>query len=536
MFKVSFYYAFREIRRRPGRFFSMAAITASLLVVLILMLLWAEASWRDQVMPDHQENYHFSIRDLTQSQKDYITNQPWVQAAYDIDFYHRDGSLYYNEFRVRVDWVNNLIAMRRAREIFDEFDLYFEDYYINTYNMWYDNIYKNVVKEWLGMTSYLGMTAEGRADDGARSSVITTMARNDYFCRLTINSYIVRPEFLAQAVMFSLFLGSASIILQSEYYKRSFAEYGSMRAMGMRKQSLSAILIIENIAASLAALVIAAPISVGIVALYGALTAHIPGEGVYLRLGQSVPLPVILILAGILTVVSALGCLLVCLLYQKKPLIDLLRNVGSYQISFVAKTSDRFERAAGIGIYPLLRLIRTRVSLLMNAAVMAVMIPLPMYYLSAAATLATTVSDKNSLLITLYFAFMATALFITSSAVIGVAAHAAGGARTKELGTIRAIGGSRKHIRCLYYPEAFAPAMIALILGSFLYSYFSDPTIRVSSISIPATETFGQQALQLLSYGPGLILLLGLPTFIGCAAALCKFFRRSTVENIREAE
>ena len=63
------YFLLRDIRSRPLSFLSSVLIAMSAITALMLMMLYTEAAWRASVMPDHELNYHFTVKNLTYAQK-----------------------------------------------------------------------------------------------------------------------------------------------------------------------------------------------------------------------------------------------------------------------------------------------------------------------------------------------------------------------------------------------------------------------------------------------------------------------------------
>ena len=70
------YVLLRDIRTRPLQFLSSVLVAMSAITALMLMLLYTEAAWRARVMPDHEDNYHFTVKNLSYAEKDRIANQP----------------------------------------------------------------------------------------------------------------------------------------------------------------------------------------------------------------------------------------------------------------------------------------------------------------------------------------------------------------------------------------------------------------------------------------------------------------------------
>ena len=136
------WYACKELRRRPKHTLSFLLIVCAILVSLALLLLYMEAEWRADVMPDHEENYHFALRDLSDSDKEAIKKYEWVQAWYDIEPDAPEGSKaslsYKSEFRVRVTWDHVYQAGECARIAMDDLGIFRKAPYSSHYDSYYN--------------------------------------------------------------------------------------------------------------------------------------------------------------------------------------------------------------------------------------------------------------------------------------------------------------------------------------------------------------------------------------------------------------
>ena len=122
--KAAFYFAMREIRRRPRHFLATTVVSAAILMTLILNVMQMSAEWRNDVMPESPLNYHFTVKGITDEQKRWIRSQPWVQVCYDVERYESNGRKVNDTLHVRVIWSENNRAMRYALEVFDELNLW----------------------------------------------------------------------------------------------------------------------------------------------------------------------------------------------------------------------------------------------------------------------------------------------------------------------------------------------------------------------------------------------------------------------------
>ena len=336
--KVSLWYVLREFRRRPRRWLSLAAVNAAVMTVMVLMVLWMEAEWRADVMPDHRENYHFSFYNLTEADKTYIRRQDWVQACYDL-YNNVKNEAYANEFRVRVTWEHTANAVSLARLILLQRNLLEREPYAAAYQREYERQYAEFVNKWMGMTERNGITAAEAAAINARSYLLRSMVNNTAFLQKTQNSYTMQPSFFAFLTMLALFLGAATTILTLESYRTSFGDFGTLRALGMNCGHIFCVNLLESLGVALAAIPAAILLSLGGVQLYYRLSAPYIAEAgeVYYTIAHYVPLSTLAVICLYLIGAALLGTLVVCLIYRTKSILSLLRSIGTFTVSLSPK-------------------------------------------------------------------------------------------------------------------------------------------------------------------------------------------------------
>lgn len=151
--KTSFWYAIRELRRRPRQFLSLTAVSAAVMTVLMLMILWMNATWRAEVLPLNQSNTHMHFYNLTESEKDYIRQLDYVQTTYDeYDFEMAEFSnpAYLNCFRVRLTWEHNADAPTIAVQLMKKLNLYTREPYVKKYEHEYNRLVDEYKTKWGG--------------------------------------------------------------------------------------------------------------------------------------------------------------------------------------------------------------------------------------------------------------------------------------------------------------------------------------------------------------------------------------------------
>ncbi len=536
--KVSLWYVLREFRRRPRRWLSLSLVSAAVMTVMILMVLWMEAEWRADVMPDHEDNYHFSFYNLSEADKTYIRRQDWVQATYDL-YADVRSEAYTNEFRVRVTWEHTANAVSLARQVMLQRGLFEREPYAAAYQREYERQYQEFLNKWMGMPERNGITVEEASAINTRSYILRSKVNNTSFLMKTQNSYTMQPSFFAFMFMLALFLGAATTILTLETYRSSFCDFGTLRALGMNRMHIFFVNLLESLGVALAAIPAAILLSIGGVQLYYLLSApyaESAGE-VYFTIAHYVPIPTLAVICLYLIGAALLGTLLVCWIYRTKPILSLLRSIGTFTVSFVSKTSSFFEYSRGVGGYSRLYGIRARASLLRFTAVIAIMLPLPMYYMIAAVGLIGTMDSPAAIVQGIYILFQAAAILITALCVTWSASRMAARSRMTELGIFRALGADRTAVRRITYPIAAAQSMLMLVLALgvnlFINGFFSTGNyIDSTAGAVSAAELILQALLYMISAA-----VFVLPsTYGGLLTFLHSFFRRSIIESIREYE
>ncbi len=536
--KVSLWYVLREFRTRPKRFLSLVAVSAAILSVMILVVLWEEAAWRADVMPAREENYHFSFYNLTDADKEYIKKQPWTKETYDLYRSAQDPA-YANTFRVRVKeeyWGN---AIGCARQILISRNLLNRAPYKKIYSDDYQMQYKKLLERWYGMTVKNGVRIEDAAALNARNFVLLQYIQNTGYTMRTQNGYIMQPGFLSFLFVLALFLGASILILALEMYRSNFKEYGSLRALGLKKEQIFFINLWESLFINVLAIPLAAGATYGAVQLYFALTAKYTAmaSDVYFTITNYIPLSVLSLLALYLIVTALGSTVLSCFMYRKKAVMSLLRGEDTFKIPFVAKTSTRFEDAWGIGAYGTLYGVRARATLVRFTLIVAIMLPLPTMYLLQGVGMLTMLDTPSRIVEAIYSAFQIAAVLITTLSVTYSASRMLAQSRAQELAIIRALGGSRKDVRRVTYPVAAAQAGAILLLSLFVNAAIS----KIFSTGNYIGSTEGAKAISelvsiVIVYAVSTTFFVIPSAFSGLLTFLHGFFRRPIITSIREQE
>ena len=344
----------------------------------------------------------------------------------------------------------------------------------------------------------------------------------------------MQPGFLFLISLLAMFLAAAVLILQLETYRTNYGEYGCLRAIGFCRAQLFFVNLIENLIVNLLAIPLAVLFTAGILELYFAITAPYAAEAaaVYFTVAGFVPVPVLAALAAYLLGSGLFSTFLVCWFHRKKPVMSLLRREDTFRIPFVAKTSSLFENSRGIGTYCRLYTVRARAMLIRYAAVTALMLPLPMYYL-----LYGVIERPTDPVPAIYTAFQVAAVFITALAVTTGASRMLARSREREFGIIRALGANRGTVRRITYPVAALQGAAVLVLVLTVYltvsGVFSTGNyVGSTEGSVPLAKMLSESLLLIFSAAAFVIPSV----FSGPAVFLFGFFHRSIITSVRETE
>ena len=521
--KIIFGFAFCELRRKPKETVITVSFMTAVLVSLIMLLMFSEAQWRGEVMPEIPENYHFSIQSLSEGEKQWIRQQDFTQVTYDTD----------NGFRVRVTWEYAAKAVQCCRVIFDEFDLWQRAPYKERYDLIYQASYSQLKLKWMGATEKSGYTLEQMSNINARDQVLE-IPYNRHFCLLTGTNYIVRPDNLILLMMFALFLGMAVTLLYSERYRSDMTRYGTLRAIGLTECEITLVFICNVVLTSLASLLPSALLSVAVVKLYNLISAGFEQDTAFTLLTY-VPISNIILSYLALLIAVVLGAFAVCKINSGKLIIELLQRRSNFNVSYVEKTSDKFENATDSKIYSKLYASRTKKSMIANSLITVIMVPLPVYYIWLCIDLART--PGHSTLMLLYFIFQALMITATSFAVIIMASVFRMRTRRRELSVLRAIGMNLSEIfYTIRSGELRLAAVSALLSGLFLAAVYVLMDISLSSMgNYQIVYTLMALALG-TALSPVTCVFLILPQLAGIALGMKSISGDNITDSIREVD
>lgn len=538
--KLSFWYALREVRRRPGRSLSFAAILCALLISLFLLLLYMEAQWRAEVMPDNTENYHFRLYGLSEQDKAYIRALPWVQASYDIVHDAEDTPFYNpnyrNEFRVRVTWEHVMDVGECARTLMEERDIFKNAHYAAFYQSGYEYAKTKYTENRYGTAENSG-DADRFSREQAEREIVSNQVLHRPFCQKTANSYLFQPDFFVLVLIFGIFSAGAVTVLLSEDYRRYQKEFGCLRALGFRQHHIFFIHASEVLLGFLCAVPVSVLFTTGALYLFRRAASAVSGETVLLTVAERIPLGLMLSLAAFLAAAAVAGVGVLCILYRDTPIMSYLREESRFSVSFVSKTSDRFEKSTGIGVYQRLYAIRARSVLLWNTAAAAFVMPLPFYMLSALYDALRGHGTPEEALHTVYTLTEASLIFLTALCITVTASRNAASARKGELGVIRALGGDKECIKKLVYADSVIQSVLLTCAALILVLVTGNLSRSVIDVNTKAESgALLRETILVLGKLCGVVLFTLPSAFAGPALFLRRFFGKSITASIRERE
>ncbi len=523
--RSAFFISLHELRGRKRETLVTVCITTAVLLALIMLMMFLEAQWRAEVMPENSENYHFFIKSsLSSSEKAWINEQPYVQCTYDMG----------DEFRVRVTWEYAGSSIECCWRVFDHFDLWSRSPYAEPYRKNYDAFVQKYKALWYGAEKKNGYTIAEMSAIGARSEM-RFYVRNRHFCTLTGTNYVVRPDNMLLVMLFALFLGMSITLVYSEKYRRGMVRYGTLRAVGFEKWQIFAVFIFSALITLLISLIPASILAFAVVKLFDILSSMFE-QDTFFTLLDYVPVSNILLSFCALLAAVAAGAFAVCFRYRKGEITDLLHAKEVNEVAYAEKTSDSFEKAENAGLYPKLYSSRRKKAELIIALITIIMIPLPVYYILLCLILAFGGEDFSKLQLA-YFIFQTLILALTAAGVIIMSALYRLRGRMRELSTLRAIGMSVDEVKSVIrYGELRQAKLSALLSGLLLAAVMIMMKVSISSrsgyvIVYTATVLAFGTVLSPLTYA----VILG-PQLLGIKLGCRAISSDNITDSIREVE
>lgn len=501
--KACTFYALRQLLRKPKELFTLILVSVGIMTALLLLALMLESQWRGRVFPESEENYHFQLYDLTPEEREYVESLPYV---FYVKYKHIDDNCGEDQILtcVRVYHEQSAVSLKYARELMDRFDLWSRPHYAKV-------PYYIILRDRIANTMYYMLTA---------------------------TPYILYPDTQLILNLFSLFLSAAATLIFQERYKRCYAEFGTLRSLGMTDRDIYKINLLQTAAVQLCALLPASLAVVGFGKVYAKIseTLDTMDSQIYLDLLKHIPFANIIYIFIISTLAAAAGTFIVCHSERNRTLMELLGGQKSGAVSFVQKTSSAFERARSAHIYNLLHLVRTRSQALRNMLAVTIMLPLPLFFVCLYSE---GITDKNTKhLLTASYIGAITALLIIADFVLAftVSAYFIRG-RKREFAILRSLGTPVGELALFALPDAAIKYLLSAFAASlsmfyiytkYFYSMNYHPDMYGQWV---ATMFFIIKPLLAAS-----VIAALLPGILGAAAALVGSAGRNIIKHLRETE
>lgn len=508
--KTCWYYAWRDFVKKPKQFRALIIVSMLVMMSVNFLLMYMECESIRQISEYTPTNYHIHLYYLTMKEAEEIEHMEEVDCIYtdyvEIREYGQSSSTVL-EVRIRLKQQYADRAGTFARSLMSKYDLYEIPRYSE---------YRNNLKMYDDVYNYTYYVA-------------------------TTTPYITRPSTLIIVALFSLFLGSSVILLFQEKYERSVREYGTLRALGMRRRDIVVINLMETALVELISLIPAVLLSLASFRVFSRLASDIETD-VTLQYVSNLPIGNIIAVFIAVTIGALAGSAITCALSYERSDIELINAQEQCSISFVEKTDPKLDRASSPRIYTRLYLVRMRKRQLLNAVSIAVTLPLPLYFTTLAVE---TIGEAEILSDYSLFILFIAAMLILASAVLTCATagyHIMW--RKREFSTFRLIGASKRMIFGLVIPEAIITSILCSLPGGLTTFYIYD---KIAFAEAPVIKTWiaveGMQhytlagALFLLLFGAtAALVIVILPNLIGTSVMLLKSLKSNIIEAIREVE
>ncbi len=509
MLKTCWFYAWRDFVKKPKQFRALIIVSMLVMMSVNFFLMYLECESVRRVSEYTPSNYHIKLYYLTMAEAEEIERMEEVDCIYteyvEMNEYGQKGTVLAVRIRLKSAYANQ--AGSFARSLMSEYDLYELPRYSK---------YRTDFKMYSDVYNY------------------------NYYVETT-TPYIVRPSTLMIVGLFSLFLGSSVILLFHEKYERSVREYGTLRALGMRRRDIVIINLMETALVEVVSLIPAVGLSVAAFRGFSQLASDIESDVVY-QYVSNIPIGNIIVVFIAVTIGALAGSAITCALSYERSDIELINAQAQNSISFVEKTDPKIDRANSPGLYTRLYLVRMRKRQLLNAISIAVTLPLPLYFLTLAVQVVSEAAIDS--IHSLFVIFIAAMLVLASSVLTCMTAAYHIMWRKREFSTFRLIGASKRMIFGLVIPEAIITSILCSLPGGItsFYTYdkitFAEAPVVKSWVAVAGMQHYTMaSALFLLFFGAAAALvIIILPNLIGTSFTLLRSLKASIIEAIREVE
>lgn len=186
---------------------------------------------------------------------------------------------------------------------------------------------------------------------------------NERYIQALIYDPVISPAMLTIISAGAVLMAAVMTLVFSLKLKKSISEYAMLRALGMTSFDIMKINMFQGIGIMLLCVPPAFAASAGVMkAVCEASQNLFPELKDNTALTYIVPVKYMFTAALVLALVSGIALILAVRMYNKKTVVELINGAGQIKISFVEKSSDKFERAEDFSYYGRIYGKRTRKS------------------------------------------------------------------------------------------------------------------------------------------------------------------------------
>ena len=349
-------YAVKEIKKRPLDFLPILLSALGVFILIFNMIIYFE-SQRVTNISYYRLDFEIKLYEMPHNSIAYIESLPYVKSVKSVTDEINSNTLY-----IAFNPPHN----ESANAIFKAFDRLIDDINLRQYPYY---------QTW-------------ERDIGGFNRNTFKMPYNRWFNAFYIDALLENPMFSPPmlVLMFtsSILMSAVMILVFSLKLKKNINEYAMLRSLGMTTFDIMKI----NMFQGMGILLLSTPIAFVTSAVTMKLVCE-ASHNLYPEVRDNTPLiynlPVqyIIIAVLIITAVSSVSLLLVCKLYNRKTIVGLISGAELLKISFVEKSSDKFEKARDFSHYGKLYRKRTRKSLLSTNIAYVAMLIFPLIFVYA---------------------------------------------------------------------------------------------------------------------------------------------------------
>ena len=349
--KFTLQYAAKEIKKRPMEFFPILLISLSVFILIFNMIIFYESQRRTDISY-YKLDFEVKLREMPDETAEYIKSLPYVKKVRKVNDYILNIGFEppYNQ---------------SADSIYKAFDRLILDIDLWQYPHYYG--YKEIYMQY-GFTAF------------SIESFFSTWFNIPYINSLNSAPMVSAPMLIIIFTGAAAMAAAAALVFNLKL-KKNINEYAMLRSLGMTVPDIIKINVFQGIGIML----LCVPFAVGISAAVMKAVCE-ASHNLYPEIKDNTPLiytlPVIYIFITvfIITIFSSTALLLVCRLYDKKTVIELINGMGISEIPYVEKSSDKFEKTKDFSCYGKIYRKRTRGTVMTTNILYVSMLILPLIF------------------------------------------------------------------------------------------------------------------------------------------------------------